>query len=99
MDKTLKIHPEKISANELRDVLSSCTAFSGFSEEDYNSLAKDANRVFAPAGALLLKQGEFTEIVTVLEHGRFVACIPARSGETLTLELGRGEVLALATSL
>ena len=99
MDKTLKIHPEKISANELRDVLSSCTAFSGFSEKDYNSLAKDANRVFAPAGALLLKQGEFTEIVTVLEHGRFVACIPARSGETLTLELGRGEVLALATSL
>jgi NTE family protein len=99
MDKTPKTHPEKISTNELRDILSSNTAFSGFSEKDYNSLAKDAKRVFAPSGALLLKQGEFTETVRVLEHGRFIVRIPVRLGETLTYELGRGEVLALATSL
>ena len=99
MDKTPQPHPKQVVAAELRDILSSCTAFSGFSAKDYSTLAKGAKRVFAPAGAQLLKQGEFTEMVTVLEHGRFIACIPARSGETLTYELGRGEVLALATAL
>jgi predicted acylesterase/phospholipase RssA/CRP-like cAMP-binding protein len=99
MDKTPKPHPKKVVATELRDILSSCKAFSGFSEKNYNALAKEAKRLFVPAGAQLLKQGEFTEMVTVIEHGRFIVCIPARSGETLTVELGRGEVLTLATSL
>jgi predicted acylesterase/phospholipase RssA/CRP-like cAMP-binding protein len=99
MDKTPQPHPKQVVAADLRDILSSCTAFSGFSAKDYSSLAKGAKRVFAPAGALLLKQGEFTEMVTVLEHGRFIARIPARSGETLTYEFGRGKVLALATAL
>ena len=99
MDKTPKAHPKKVDATELRDVLSSCTAFSGFSMQDYTALAKDAKRMFIPAGTRLLKHGEFTDTATVIEHGRFIVCIPAGSDESLSFELGRGEILALATSL
>ena len=99
MDKTPRAHPKKVSATELREVLSSCTAFSGFSEQDYSALAKDAKRMFIPAGTRLLKQGEFTDTATVIEHGRFIVRIPAGSDELLTFEMGRGEILALATSL
>ena len=99
MDKTPRAHPKKVDATELRGVLSSCTAFSGFSEQDYSQLAKDAKRMFIPAGTRLLKQGEFPDTATVIEHGRFMVRIPVGSNEPLTFEMGRGEILALATSL
>ncbi len=79
--------------------MSSCKVFTNFTDSNYDELAKEAKREFAPAGAQILRQGDFTETVTVIEHGRFIACIPARTGETITFELGRGEVVALATAL
>ncbi len=101
MDSTLRnhSHPKKVAASVLKGVLSSCMAFVRFSDEDYIALAKEAKRVFAPAGTRILRQGEFTKTFMVLEHGRFLACVPAHSGETITFELGRGEVLTLATSI
>ena len=97
MDKTLKSHTKKIDATVLRDILSTCTVFTGFSESDFDLLAKGAKRVFVPAGTQFLKQGEMIETATVIEHGRLIGLVPARSGETLTFELGRGEVVTLAT--
>ena len=91
--------PPPVSVPELRGVLKSCTVFSNFTDKNYEELAKEAKREFAPAGTQLLKQGDFAETVTVLEHGRFIIRIPTRTGVKLTFELGRGEVLALATAL
>ena len=91
--------PPKVTASELRGILSSCKVFTNFTDNNYDELTKEAKREFAPAGTQLLKQGNFTETVTVLEHGRFLVCMPARTGETLTFELGRGEVVALASGL
>ena len=99
MDKALKSHTKKIDTRVLRDILSTCTAFTGFSESDFDLLAKGAKRVFIPAGTHFLKQGEVAETATVVEHGRFIALIPARSGETLTFELGRGEIVTLVAML
>ena len=91
--------PPKVTASELRGVLSSCKAFISFTDNNYDELAREAKREFAPAGKQLLKQGDFTETVTALEHGRFIVCIPAQSGEILTFEIGRGEIVGLATAL
>ena len=101
MDNTLKnnSHPKKVVASVLKGVLSSCTVFARFSDKDYIALAKDAKREFVSAGAQILKQGEFTETVMALEYGRFLACVPAHSGEMITFELGRGQVLTLATTI
>ena len=91
--------PPKVTASELRGVLSSCKAFISFTDNNYDELAREAKREFAPAGTQLLKQGDFTETVTAIEHGRFIVCIPVRTGETITFELGRGEVITLASAL
>jgi predicted acylesterase/phospholipase RssA/CRP-like cAMP-binding protein len=99
MDKALKSHTKKVDATVLKDILSTCTAFSSFSESDFDLLAKGAKRVFVPAGTHFLKQGEVAETATVIEHGRFIGLIPVRTGETLTFELGRGEIVTLAAML
>ena len=99
MGKALKSHLKKVTATELRELLSTCTAFSGFSESDCSLLAKGAKRVFVPAGTQFIKQEEISETATVSEHGRLLGVIPMRSGEPITFELGRGEVVTLATML
>jgi predicted acylesterase/phospholipase RssA/CRP-like cAMP-binding protein len=99
MDKTLKSHTKKIDTTVLRDILSTCIAFTGFSESDFDLLAKGAKRVFVPAGTHFLKQGEVAETATIIEHGRFIVLLPARSGEPMTFELGRGEIVTLAAML
>ncbi len=99
MDKALEFHTKKVDATVLKDILSTCTAFTGFSESDFDLLAKGAKRVFVPAGTQYLKQGEVAETATVVEHGRFIGIIPVRPGETITFELGRGEIVTLAAML
>jgi predicted acylesterase/phospholipase RssA/CRP-like cAMP-binding protein len=99
VDKTLKSHTKKIDTTVLRDILSTCIAFTGFSESDFDLLAKGAKRVFVPAGTHFLKQGEVAETATIIEHGRFIVLLPARSGEPMTFELGRGEIVTLAAML
>ena len=99
MDKTLKSHTKKVDTGVLRNILSTCTAFSGFSESDFDLLAKGAKRIFVPAGTQLLKQGDVAETATVVEHGRLIGIIPVHSGETITFELGRGEIVTLAAML
>jgi predicted acylesterase/phospholipase RssA/CRP-like cAMP-binding protein len=99
MDKTLRSHTKKIDTTVLRDILSTCIAFTGFSESDFDLLAKGAKRVFVPAGTHFLKQGEVAETATIIEHGRFIVLLPARSGEPMTFELGRGEIVTLAAML
>jgi predicted acylesterase/phospholipase RssA/CRP-like cAMP-binding protein len=99
MDKALKSHMKKIDSTVLRDVLSTCIAFSGYSESDFDLLAKGAKREFVPAGTHFIKQGEVFEKATVIEHGRFVCLIPVRSGKTVTFEIGRGEIVALSAML
>ncbi|MEK6247157.1 MAG: patatin-like phospholipase family protein, partial [Planctomycetales bacterium] len=39
------------------------------------------------------------ETATVVEHGRLIGIIPVHSGETITFELGRGEIVTLAAML
>ena len=48
--------PPKVTASELRGVLSSCKAFISFTDNNYDELAREAKREFAPAGKQLLKQ-------------------------------------------
>lgn len=76
MDKALKSHPKIVDATVLKDILSTCTVFSDFSERDFVLLAKGAKRVFVPAGTQLLKQREIIETATVIEHGRLIWCFP-----------------------
>jgi hypothetical protein len=56
----------RVTASELRGVLSSCKVFTNFTDSNYDELAKEAKREFAPAGAQILRQEDFTETVTVI---------------------------------
>jgi hypothetical protein len=58
--------PPQVTASELRGVLSSCKVFTNFTDSNYDELAKEAKREFAPAGAQILRQEDFTETVTVI---------------------------------
>lgn len=90
---------DQVSAKEIRDVLSNCSAFIGFSEREYGLLAQKARRVFVPSGTQLLKFGAELDMFMVVEHGRFLVRIPSRLGETIALKVGRGQPLGLVTSM
>lgn len=90
---------DQVSAEELRDVLSSCSAFIGFSEREYGLLAQKAQRVFVPSGTQLVKFGAELDTFMIVEHGRFLFRIPSRLGKTIVVEVGRGQPLGLATSI
>lgn len=62
----LPTSPPRVTASELRGVLSSCKVFTNFTDSNYDELAKEAKREFALAGAQILRQGDFTETVTVI---------------------------------
>jgi predicted acylesterase/phospholipase RssA/CRP-like cAMP-binding protein len=88
-----------VDPRELQELLSSCRAFEGLAAEAFDLLAKEAKRVFVPAGTHYLSYGGSGDVALVVEHGRCVARIPLRSDEIQVIEVGRGEIFALATTL
>lgn len=90
---------DRVSADELKDVLSSCSAFSGFSDHEFDVLAQQAQRVFVPCGTQLAEFGVKIDSFMVVEHGRFLIRIPSGFGEAIEGKVGRGHPLGLTTSV
>ena len=97
MESEVRFKP--VVAKELQELLSTCRAFEGLGEEAFDLLATAARRVFVPAGTHYLSKGGSGDAAQVIEHGRCIAHIPGRSEEIHVVELGRGEIFALASTL
>lgn len=97
MESEVRFKP--VVVKERQERLSTCRAFEGLGEGVFDLLAKEAQRVFVPAGTHYLAYGGSGAVALVAEHGRWVARIPLRSDEMQDIEVGRGEIFALATTL
>lgn len=94
-----KAQPEHVDSDDLRDILSTSTAFKGFSEKDFSVLAQHSKRVFAPSGTHLVGHGDNIENIMLIEYGRILVIIPSGSGETIRIECERGQPLGLTTAV
>jgi predicted acylesterase/phospholipase RssA len=98
MDKTAKHTKEKISAGELRDLLSSNKFFSDLPDAAYVSLAAISERVFLPAGERIISDGEMAKWAFIIEHGRLRIVLPDKD-QVFKGDIGRGEVGGLISVL
>jgi NTE family protein/lysophospholipid hydrolase len=98
MDKTPNSSQEPVSGKELREILSSYEKFYGLSDNAYEALAGISERVFVPAGEQILTYGERTEWAYIVELGRLRGVVPVLR-RTITVDLGRGELCGLVSTL
>ncbi len=95
MNTISKSQPEKISAGELRRILSPYEPFAPLSDKAFEALASIADRVFLPGGSYIFRSGEAIEDAFVVEYGR----VRLKAGEKFTLNGGRGETIGLLSVL